>query len=272
MPVGTCHTPVIAEQELIRPSACEALSHTYYMYCRMGRHRTICLLNHVTHLLLQDETSPNQVAVGPWAPYQIRKIAGCACARNAWNIFPVANFKGSHKLAIPACITHVPLCMSLTGGGGENDPGIPDACAICNFAYLTRGPCYTLLQDGVSRACGTILQTYYCRMGHHYAKCLTVTHLLLHETWKQVPLGPYYTLTIADGCTTWPRAYGPWYKITNAVWDITKQVPVGSFYALLQDGASPDHVPVGPCYTLLQDGASPDHVAVGPRYTLTIPG
>ena len=24
-----------------------------------------------------------------WAPYQIRKIAGCACAGNAWNAFPV---------------------------------------------------------------------------------------------------------------------------------------------------------------------------------------
>ena len=36
----------------------------------------------------------------PWASYQIRKIAGCACARNAGNIFP------SHSgLAIPTCIT-----------------------------------------------------------------------------------------------------------------------------------------------------------------------
>ena len=26
-------------------------------------------------------------------------------------------------------------------GGGENVPGIPDACATCNFTYLARGPC-----------------------------------------------------------------------------------------------------------------------------------
>ena len=37
---------------------------------------------------------------------------------------------------------HVPWCMSgfLTCGGGENVPGIPGACATCNFTYLARGP------------------------------------------------------------------------------------------------------------------------------------
>ena len=40
------------------------------------------------------------------------------------------------------CVTHVPWCMSgsLTGGGGENIPGIPGACATRNFKYLARGP------------------------------------------------------------------------------------------------------------------------------------
>ena len=40
------------------------------------------------------------------------------------------------------CVTHVPWCLSgsLTRGGGENVPGIPSACATCNFAYLVRGP------------------------------------------------------------------------------------------------------------------------------------
>ena len=28
-----------------------------------------------------------------WASYQIRKIADCACAMNAWNIFPATDFK-----------------------------------------------------------------------------------------------------------------------------------------------------------------------------------
>ena len=36
-----------------------------------------------------------------WASYQIRKIAGCACARNAGNVFPATDFKGNRWLAIP---------------------------------------------------------------------------------------------------------------------------------------------------------------------------
>ena len=40
-----------------------------------------------------------------WASYQIRKIAGCACAGNAGNVFPATDFKGNRKLAISACIT-----------------------------------------------------------------------------------------------------------------------------------------------------------------------
>ena len=39
-----------------------------------------------------------------WASYQIRKIAGCACAGNAGNGFSVTDFKGNPLLAIPACI------------------------------------------------------------------------------------------------------------------------------------------------------------------------
>ena len=45
------------------------------------------------------------------------------------------------------CIAHVPRCMSgsllsvsFDVGGGENVPGIPSACATCNFTYLIRGP------------------------------------------------------------------------------------------------------------------------------------
>ena len=40
-----------------------------------------------------------------WASYQIRKFAGCACARNAGNFFPATDFKANHRLAISACIT-----------------------------------------------------------------------------------------------------------------------------------------------------------------------
>ena len=40
-----------------------------------------------------------------WASYQIRKIAGCACAGNTGNVFPATDISGNYRLAIPACIT-----------------------------------------------------------------------------------------------------------------------------------------------------------------------
>ena len=40
-----------------------------------------------------------------WASYQIRKIAGCACAGNVGNVSPAADFNGNRWLAIPVCIT-----------------------------------------------------------------------------------------------------------------------------------------------------------------------
>ena len=71
-----------------------------------------------------------------WASYQIRKIAGCACARNAGNVSPQCRFQRKPLVSDPGmhhgtCVTHVPWCMSgsLTCGNGENVPGIPGACA-----------------------------------------------------------------------------------------------------------------------------------------------
>ena len=82
-----------------------------------------------------------------WASYQIRKIAGCACAGNAGNVNPATEFQGNQLVSDPGmhhgtCVTHVPWCMSgsLTCGGGENVPGIPGACATRKFTYLARGP------------------------------------------------------------------------------------------------------------------------------------
>ena len=40
-----------------------------------------------------------------WASYQTRKIAGCACAGNAGNVYPATDFKGNPQLAISTCIT-----------------------------------------------------------------------------------------------------------------------------------------------------------------------
>ena len=85
----------------------------------------------------------------PWASSQICKIAGCACAGNAGNVFPATEKKtlvsdpGMHD---GTCVTHVPWCMSglLTRGGRKNFTGIPGACAIRNLTYLPRGPCQSM--------------------------------------------------------------------------------------------------------------------------------
>ena len=83
-------------------------------------------------------TSPRllEVLLPPWASYQIRKIAGCACAGNAGNVFPRRRFQrkplvSDSDMHHGTCMTHVPWCMagSLTCGDGENVPGIPGACA-----------------------------------------------------------------------------------------------------------------------------------------------
>ena len=75
-------------------------------------------------------------AVSAWASYHIRKIAGCACAGNAGNVFPRRRFQRETLVSDPGmhhgtCVTHVPWCMSglLTCGDGENVPGIPGVCA-----------------------------------------------------------------------------------------------------------------------------------------------
>ena len=61
-----------------------------------------------------------------WASYQIHRIVGCACARNA---FPTTDIKGNQWLV---CVTHVPSCILVLG--------IPGACATRNFMYRERGP------------------------------------------------------------------------------------------------------------------------------------
>ena len=66
----------------------------------------------------------------------MRKIAGCACAGNAGNVFPCLRFQRKPLVSDPGMhygtwVMHVPWCISgsLTCGDGENVPGIPGACA-----------------------------------------------------------------------------------------------------------------------------------------------
>ena len=67
-----------------------------------------------------------------WASYQIRKVAGSACAGNAGNVFPTRRLQRKPLVSDPGmhhgtCVTHVPWCMSgsLTCGGGKTFPAFP---------------------------------------------------------------------------------------------------------------------------------------------------
>ena len=83
----------------------------------------------------------------PWTSCQIRKIAGAHAPGmpRTFSPWPQVSDPDMHH---GTCVTHVPWCMpgSLTSGflwnrrRGGNVPGIPGACATCNFTYLERGP------------------------------------------------------------------------------------------------------------------------------------
>ena len=84
--------------------------------------------------------------ITPWASLQIRNIADCASARNAWNVLPTSDLKGNPLVSDPGMhhgtfVTHVPWCMSgsLTRSGGKRFFDIPGTCATRNFMYLARG-------------------------------------------------------------------------------------------------------------------------------------
>ena len=87
-----------------------------------------------------------------WASYQIRKIAGWACAWNVGDVFPATDFKGnrspSRYVRYARAAMHVGIANPRWRG---NVPSIPSACPTRNFAYLARRPCLI-----------TLLLTYCC--------------------------------------------------------------------------------------------------------------
>ena len=98
--------------------------------------KTVCIFLGIYCISPVPLLSDYHQLANPWASYQIRKIAGCACAGNAGNVFPRRRFQRKPLVSDPdmhhgTCVTHVPWCMSgsLTCGNGENVPGIPGACA-----------------------------------------------------------------------------------------------------------------------------------------------
>ena len=108
----------------------------------------------LTHLCVSIHGHP---CFWQWASYQIRKIAGCACAGNAGNVFPRRRFQRKPLVGDPGmhhgtCVTHVPWCMSgsLICGDGENVPGIPGACAPATLRIWQEAHGMSLVQRQIT--------------------------------------------------------------------------------------------------------------------------
>ena len=105
--------------------------------------------------------------VDSWASCQIRKIAGCACAGNAGNVFPHHWLQRNTLVSDPGM--HHGTSESLDPDGGENVPGIPGACApaifrICQEAHgdpshWLNQCCLQAIRDHV-----TIFQRILCQL------------------------------------------------------------------------------------------------------------
>ena len=88
-----------------------------------------------------------------WVSYQIRKIAGCACAGNAGNVFSATDFKGNRELAIPARITARAWPLS------AKKPKAQILQGVDHNRYPFNGDCYIecVTKKNVPKICLTII-------------------------------------------------------------------------------------------------------------------
>ena len=143
---------------------------------------------------------------------------GCACARNAGNVFPVTAGERSrhasrhvrHVLDARA-VMHAGIInyrFPLKSAAGENVPGIPGACATCNFTYLVRGPwniwIHQLPRENVSTMSSAIVGHNICSVDilltfiYFYANVMS-----WHYRTILVGLGPSFTTPYHIIVTKW---------------------------------------------------------------------
>ena len=103
----------------------------------------------VSWLLFLHELFIRSFILHSWASYQIRQIAGCACAGNAGNVFPRRRIQRKLRVSDPGmhygtCVTHVPWCMSgsLYPQWWGKRSRHSRRMRIRNLTYLARGLCY----------------------------------------------------------------------------------------------------------------------------------
>ena len=89
------HRQGVRDTNYITTSYIDSLSDSISSYI-LEKHNVcnVCGLN-PCHSILLMVCILHQMRVGPMASYQLHKIAGCACAGNAGDIFPATDFKGN---------------------------------------------------------------------------------------------------------------------------------------------------------------------------------
>ena len=148
IPLGVTTTTIVA-RDLIRPgtTCCKGSSKTYiYIWSIYCTH--LCYSNKKS----QRQLSVNRYDVHAWAFCQIHKIADCACAGNAGNVFPAIAVQrsrhASRHLRDARAVVHT---GSLTGGlpwsrwRWETFPAFPAHAqpAILRFWWEAHGTIYT---------------------------------------------------------------------------------------------------------------------------------
>ena len=90
---------------------------------------------------------------------------GCACAGDAGNVFPITagerSRHASRHVRHARAVMHAGIAnyrFPLKSAAGENVPGIPGACATCNFTYLVRGPWHKATENYIQLLCFGFLQ------------------------------------------------------------------------------------------------------------------
>ena len=108
------------------------------------------------------------------ASNQIRKIAGCACAGNAGNVFPTRRLQRKLLVSDPGMhhVMHVGIAYQWRG---ENVPGIPSACAPTILRIWQEAHCLCIYDSRI-RDMPTIIHT----------KCsINLLTLVLHKIYDQ---------------------------------------------------------------------------------------
>ena len=116
--------------------------------CRHAHYHPECYLLLLMPVHLWRWVPPRVCSYGPLTRYAKLRIAHAPGMPGTFSPPPRVSDPDMHH---GTCVTHVLWCTpgSITSGfhwsqWRENFPGIPDACATRNFAYLVRGPCRAL--------------------------------------------------------------------------------------------------------------------------------